>query len=261
MASEGSWCKTARVMIHNPSDTDTVNVRWLSLDDAETVRLSRWRRMLGESELRRADSFHFASDREAFTAAHALTRAMLSSVTGEPTANWHYVDGEFGKPGLAPGCGAAGLRFNISHTRGLVACAISYYDVGVDIESVDHSTDLAIADTVLAPEEASIVKTAPPERQRRLFFRFWTLKEAFIKATGEGLSRPLDSFSFMLDPVRIKFHPERNGALQCDDPTAWQFAEYRPLADWHLAVAVRRTPSRRLQLDVGAARPEEIAPS
>jgi 4'-phosphopantetheinyl transferase len=165
--------------------------------------------MLDDNERRRADGFHFAVDREAFTAAHALTRAMLSEVTGKPTAAWRFAEGEYGRPELASCCAIDGLRFNISHTRGLVTCAVAYRDVGVDVESADRAVDLDLADTVFAPEEALVLKSAPPALQRDLFFRLWTLKEAFIKATGEGLNRPLGSFSFTLGPVRIRLHPER----------------------------------------------------
>jgi 4'-phosphopantetheinyl transferase len=260
MASEGSGCKTGDALILDPLDTDTVSVRWLSLEAADAGHLSRWRRMLDDSELRRANSYNFAPDRETFITAHALTRAMLSSATGKPTAAWRYVGGEFGKPYLAPGCTAGGLQFNLSQTRGFVACAVAYREVGVDVESTDRLTDIDIADTVFAPEEALLVKTAPPERQRYLFFRFWTLKEAFIKATGEGLRRPLDSFSFELDPIRIRFHPERLRGSHPDDPEGWQFAEDCPLPNRHLALAFRHTPSGRVRLDVRAVRPEEIAP-
>jgi len=165
------------------------------------------------------------------------------------------------KTSIGSACAAGGLRFNISHTRGLVACAIAYRELGVDEESADRSTDIDIADIVFAPEEVSIVKSAHHERQRCLFFRFWTLKEAFIKATGEGPRRPLDSFSFGLDPVRLKFHAERHSGSHPGDPDGWQFAEYRPLPNRHLALAFRHTPSRPVRLDVRAARPEEIIPT
>jgi 4'-phosphopantetheinyl transferase len=148
----------------------------------------------------------------------------------------------------------------MSHTWGFVACAMARDEVGVDVEASDRMTDFDIADRLFAPEDAQLVKSAPPEERACTFFRFWTLKEAFIKATGEGLRRPLDSFSFMFDPVRIVFHPEREGAPRQDDPAAWQFAECRPARSRPLALAVRRTRLRPLRLDARAARPEEVAP-
>jgi 4'-phosphopantetheinyl transferase len=153
MASEGSGCKTGDALILDPLDTDTVSVRWLSLEAADAGHLSRWRRMLDDSELRRANSYNFAPDRETFITAHALTRAMLSSATGKPTTAWRYVGGEFGKPYLAPGCTAGGLQFNLSHARGFVACAVAYREVGVDVESTDRLTDIDIADLCLLPRK------------------------------------------------------------------------------------------------------------
>jgi 4'-phosphopantetheinyl transferase len=247
------------VIVLNPLKTDTVRVRWLSVSSSDAADLSSWRRMLDDNERRRADRFHFAVDREAFTAAHALARGLLSEVTGKPPAAWLFSESEYGRPELASRCAIDGLRFNISHTRGLVACAVAYRDVGVDVESADRAADLDLADTVFAPEEVLVLKSAPPALQRGLFFRLWTLKEAFIKATGEGLNRPLDSFSFTLDPVRIRFHPERTRRSQSDDPAAWQFAEYRPSLHRHLALAVRRTESLPMRIDARPAGPEELA--
>lgn len=259
------WCKTAGVMTDGvmtpePLDSDTVRMRWLPVEASDAVHLSRWRGMLDGKELARADRFHFASDRDTFTAAHALVRTMLSDATGLPTATWRYVTGTFGKPALALDCAGGGLRFNISHTRGFVACAIARDEVGVDVEASDRMTEFNIAERFFAPEEAQLVKSAPPERRANMFFRFWTLKEAFIKATGEGLRRPLDSFSFTFDPVRIVFHPEREGTPRHDDPAKWQFAECRPTRDRPLALAIQRPCLRPLRLDARAARPAEVAP-
>jgi 4'-phosphopantetheinyl transferase len=256
-----SAAQSSDLMVVDSLETNTVLVRWLSLSAANPAHWSSWRRILDRGERRQADKFRFAVDREAFTAAHALRRVMLSELTGNPTAAWRYTEGEFGRPELAPCCATPTLRFNISHTRGLVACAIAHHQVGVDVESADRAIDFGLADTVFAPEEALILKSASPNQIGRLFFRFWTLKEAFIKATGEGLSRPLNSFSFTLDPVRIQFHPERNRASPHDDPAAWQFAEYRPSKNKYLALAVRRAPSQKMRLDARAVRPEEIVPT
>lgn len=242
-----------------PFEANAVRLRWLLLSAAKAEHLSLWRRMLDDDERRRADRFHFAADREAFTAAHALNRAMHSDVTGKPSAGWRFVEGKYGRPELASHCAADGLQFSISHARGVVACAVAYGPVGVDVESADHVPEFSIADVVFSSEEALLLKSAPPDLQRGLFFRLWTLKEAFIKATGEGLNRPLDSFSFTFDPLRIHFHPGSTGSPPSDDPTEWQFAEYRPSPHQYVALAARHVESKPIQLNVRAAQPEEIA--
>jgi 4'-phosphopantetheinyl transferase len=242
-------------------DTLMVRVRWLSIDGEALAHLPRWRAMLGSDEAARAHRFHFAEDRDTFVAAHALARIMLSEVAGLPTATWRYITGPFGKPAIAPGCGDGGLRFNISHTRGLAACAVAREDeLGLDVEATDRPAALETASRYFAADEVHAILDAEPEKRRCLFFRFWTLKEAFIKATGEGLNRPLDSFAFSLDPVRVMFHARPRTVTRGNDPTDWQFVECSPLAHWQLALALCRPRSRPMRLDARAMRPEEVAP-
>jgi 4'-phosphopantetheinyl transferase len=95
-----------------------------------------------------------------------------------------------------------------------------------------------------------MLRSKAQDAQRTTFFRLWTLKEAFIKATGEGLSRPLDSFSFALDPVSITFDP-----ADADDPTRWQFVEQRPTPRHLLALAVRDATGRPVKLSVRQIHP------
>jgi 4'-phosphopantetheinyl transferase len=241
-----------------PLDAETVRVRWLAVPE-DASHQSRWRAMLDDEELARADRFLFAEDRNTFTAAHALARAVLSEATGHPTGFWRYAKAPFGKPALHPSCAVDGLRFNISHTRGMVVCALARNDeLGVDVEAADRRTNFRIADRFFAPEEARLVLAAAPEERARLFFRLWTLKEAFIKATGEGLRRPLDSFSFRLDPVRIAFHPEREDRPRHDDPAAWHFAEMLSAPERPVSLAVHRPIHRAVRLDVGGMAAEQV---
>ena len=242
-------------------DPETVRVRFLSLDGVSGSSLLAWRSMLDDEERRRADRFYFQRDRDTFTAAHALARAMLSEASGEPTTSWRFVRGANGKPKIAADCSNHPLCFNISHANGLVACAVSgSLDVGVDVETSDRTTELDIADTYFAPEETAIVRSAPPDQRHFLFFRIWTLKEAFIKATGEGLSRPLNSFAFMLDPIRVVFYPDREGEARDDSSRYWQFAQCCPAPNQFLALALRRSDAPDVSVDIKAARPDEIAP-
>jgi 4'-phosphopantetheinyl transferase len=217
--------------------------------------------MLDAEELIRADRYHFAADRNSYTAAHALLRSMLSEATGISTNLWRFVTGEFGKPALAADFRECNLHFNISHTRGLVACAIALHEIGVDVERCDRTIDLDIARYHFAPEEVHLLRSFPPGQQAKIFFRFWSLKEAFIKATGEGLSRPLDSFAFGFDPVRITFHPERDKRPGRDDPADWRFGDWHPANDCVAAVAVRSADASSIRIDGGPARAADIGAS
>jgi 4'-phosphopantetheinyl transferase len=217
---------------------------------------------LDASEIARADSFHFVADRDAYIAAHALLRTMLSEAAGLHPASWRYVEGAHGKPAIASGCGDRSVQFNISHTRGLVACAlVRDFDVGVDVEASDRwLRDYATIYRSFSPDEAKLLSEAPPDVRPNLFFRLWTLKESFIKATGEGLARPLDSFSFRFDPVRIVFHPWSGNVEGRDDVTRWQFEEFLPTPRRLLALTVGRGQVAPAVVDACAVRPGEVVP-
>lgn len=232
-------------------DVNTVRVRWLSVVAGDDAAILRWRALLDDAERERADRFRFAADRAAYIAAHGLTRTLLSEVGGLAPQAWRFVAGPHGKPEIDPALGRAGLRFNLSHTRGFVAAAVGLDDdLGLDVEALDRRrpTDLAIADRFFAPAEVAIVRAACEAEALDTFFRFWTLKEAFIKATGEGLARALDSFAFSLDDsIAVAFDPPN-----ADNPGLWRFAQFRPTTRHLLAVARRGPTPRRLVLDAGA---------
>jgi len=158
--SRGESAGTRLESVGTALDPHTVRVRWLVVEARDTPHLARWRSMLDPEELARADRYHFAADRNIYTAAHALARFMLSEATCLSTRTWRYVTGEFGKPALAAEFSKWNLHFNISHTRGLAACAIASQEVGVDVERSHRSIDLGIARHYFAPEEVRILSSA-----------------------------------------------------------------------------------------------------
>jgi 4'-phosphopantetheinyl transferase len=102
--------------------------------------------------------------------------------------------------------------------------------VGFDLERFDRRIELEIADRYFRPEEVSWLMGLPPSERPRGFLRLWTLKEALIKATGEGLSRELDSFWFDVFPPRLHF-------VLGDEPEEhWRF-EQRIIDDAFVAAA------------------------
>jgi 4'-phosphopantetheinyl transferase len=193
--------------------------------------------------LAQADRFHIEADRSTYLAAHWLLRHALTSVAGLPPQSWRFTVRPLGKPDVDADLGLPDLQFNLSHTRGFAACAVSIgNEVGIDVEALSRNPDLDVADRFFSPHEVAILRAMPPARQPETFLRFWTLKEALIKATGEGLSRALDSFSFALDPISIRFDPDDS-----DAPARWSFIEHRPTLGHLLALAVRHSrlrPSR-----------------
>jgi 4'-phosphopantetheinyl transferase len=239
----------AMVCASNPGE---VAVWWMGLGSPSAAVIAQWRVCLNAAEQAHADRFRFQEDRWTYIAAHWLIRTALASIGGLPPADWRFVVEKLGKPRIDPTLGRPELRFNLSHTRGFVACAVCVgSEIGIDVEALTRRrTGLDIAERFFSPSEVAILRGAPPDQQPDMFFRFWTLKEAFIKATGEGLSRALDSFSFSLDPISISFRP--GGA---DEQTQWQFIEQRPTPRHFLALAVRRPATCPVTLTVCPMRP------
>lgn len=188
-------------------DPGTVFVWWMSTNEVSSLDCRRWLRILDRNERERAARLRFENDRRDFIAAHVLLRSMLAAHLDRPAWEWEFATGVYGKPILAEGLRVPDLDFSLSHTRGLVAAAMVLRStIGVDAEKIDHAkTALAIAQSYFAPSEVKMLQQTPQRDQAVYFFRLWTLKEAYLKATGAGLATPLDSFAFTLTPLRINF--------------------------------------------------------
>jgi 4'-phosphopantetheinyl transferase len=132
------------------------------------------------------------ADQRASLAAHAGVRLMLGAALNIPPSQVRIHRGRHGKPLLL-----GNLHFSISHTRAAVAVALARHPVGIDIErNVPLPDMLALAAFAFAPEARMALESAPQKSQLELFYRFWTLGEAFIKATGLGVFQGLDTFAF-----------------------------------------------------------------
>ena len=206
--------------------------------------------MLDPTERERVGRFHFDRDRRSYIAAHALGRRLLSSWAGGEPSAWTFTVGPHGKPEVAGPLGGPRLRVNLSHTSGLAAAVLTEdHDVGIDVEWMGRqAAGDDLAQRFFAPDECAILAATPPERAEEAFLTFWTLKEAYIKAVGLGLSLPLDAFAFNLDPLGIHFEPS-----VVDDPACWRFAHWRPTPDHLMALALRHPNPRDVIITVTAA--------
>jgi 4'-phosphopantetheinyl transferase len=211
-----------------------VRLRWLLPEMADATTLAAWHATLDEDEQARAASFRAEADRRAYIAAHALARLMLEQAGGLPAAAWRFARGPQGRPEPDP---PTGLRFSLSHSRSLVACAVTLTDdIGLDVEDLARPpASPGLAERYFAPQEAALLAALPPERRHDAFLRLWTLKEAYVKATGEGISAGLDRFAFTLDPPRLAFAP--------GGTAPWRVLQWQPTPGHVLAMALRRSPA------------------
>jgi 4'-phosphopantetheinyl transferase len=154
--------------------------------------------LLSEEEHARAARFRFEADRWAYAAAHTGIRVLLGQMVGCAPNKLRIQTTATGKPYLDHRDLYAGVQFSISHTRGCVAVAVARCSVGVDVERRRQIPDMMeVARTAFAPEaRAALVARSDWTARMALFYRYWTLGEAFIKATGEGIAQDLTSFAF-----------------------------------------------------------------
>ena len=205
--------------------------------DATAEAESRWRSLLSEAELQRAQRFHFDRDRKHFCAARGLLRTVLSGYLAVPAKDIQFRYLEKGKPELAAIPETGPLSFNVSHSGGVALFGFTGdRAIGVDVEKIrtDFDTD-AIARRFFSEREREQLASLPQDQRHDAFFRYWTLKEAFIKALGEGLSHPLRQFDVTTEsPIALITRPDASEAAN------WSLQRVDAGPDHAAAFAVRR---------------------
>jgi 4'-phosphopantetheinyl transferase len=196
--------------------------------------------LLNHEEQERYRRFHFDHDRHTYLAAHALVRITLSRYARCEPAQWRFTRGQHGKPEIEAAADMPALRFNLSHTKGMVACVVALDRIcGVDVEHIKPLKDMAgIAEAVFSNSEIAYLDAQDEADRPEHFFKFWTLKEAYIKAIGQGLSAPLKDIAFDIGTPSI--HASFNGNKLTNE--GWQFHHWKPATTHHLAVAAQSTP-------------------
>jgi 4'-phosphopantetheinyl transferase len=206
----------------------------------EPAQLSRFLQWLSPEERAQYGRFRFDKHRHTYLVSHALLRGALSLIAQVEPAQFCFNKNAYGKPFLAGPLEHQALYFNLSHTEGLAALAIStHIELGVDVEN-KHRQDMtqALAEQFFAPEECRVVATIGDTERTEKMLEFWTLKESYIKAVGAGLSIPLDSFAF-----KLATPTEPACLLRVDTPhsdrTAWRFWQGKPTDNHLLALAFK----------------------
>lgn len=167
-----------------------------------TARIDELLPLLAEDEHVRAREFIFQKDHDRYVAVRGWLRRLCGAYLQEDPAALRFRYGAAGKPALAANIGDIDLRFNVSHTHDLALLAFSLgREVGVDVEYIDGQVDVVdLARTCFSDEEQHVFHSYTGDPQLALFFQYWTSKEAYIKALGEGLSIPLQEFTVDIRP-------------------------------------------------------------
>lgn len=157
--------------------------------------------LLSPDEVDRANRFHFPLHRDRFLIAHSWLRNVLSLYLDKaPSAiSYHFTPEK--KPYLEPANGKQ-LTFNLSHSADLAVCAVTIdHDIGIDIEQMETESKEDLAKRFFSKSEYNLLTQVPAANRLAAFYQIWARKEAILKATGKGLSIPLNQFSVSIEPA------------------------------------------------------------
>ena len=227
-----------------PASHDRIDL-WLCYYDrlSDPLLLDELGLLMNPAERAQQQRFYFADDRLRYLVTRALVRTVLSRYDAVAPAAWEFTQNAYGRPEIAPGHGLPALRFNLSHTRGLIALAVGgARTLGVDVENLAvRQPSEGIAEHFFSAAEVAALGALPPAQRGGRFFEYWTFKEAYIKARGMGLSLPLDRFSFHLDGAdAVSLEVDDTGGGDADDASRWLFWQCRPGPDYLLALCAER---------------------
>jgi 4'-phosphopantetheinyl transferase len=223
----------------NRLDPSTAHLWVVDLAGVDTPAVGNLQLLLSEEELKRAQRFQFERDRRAFLVSYGLLRRALTwIVPGVGPKDWIFTRAPSGRPEIDQPSRLPWLRFNISHTTELVACLVTAKNAcGVDVEAVIPFPNLeSLSWRILAPSERAHIAALPDHMRHWGFFRLWTLKEAYAKARGLGVSLPFAQLPFECheDGIRLDI----DSIL--DDGRQWYFEQWQPRSGYILSLAVRR---------------------
>jgi 4'-phosphopantetheinyl transferase len=213
---------------------------WLVRLDPAPEQVESQGRALSADEWERAHRFRFDKHRRQYVVGRGALRALAAAYLGSgirpEEVKFSY--GPRGKPFLAPPFDSRSLQLNLSnsHELALVGFVLGR-EIGVDIELMRPMTDCEeIAERFFSASERQMLRSIPFPAKQEAFFNCWTRKEAYLKAVGEGLAAPLDSF----DVTLALGEPPRMLSLKGDATRAagWFFHHLRPAEDYIGAVAI-----------------------
>jgi len=217
--------------------TDDIHIWYATLD----VPLSQFEILsntLSTDEFLRAERFHFEKDRKHFVVGRGILRSILGSYLGIKPGRMKFCYGENGKPALLDQTCRGMIRFNLSHSNGMTLYAFAIgREIGIDIEKVRDISEMEqIAESHFSVREYNVLCTLSESKIKEAFYNCWTRKEAFIKAIGDGLTMPLDSF----DVSVVSGEPAKLLSIQGDQTKAdhWSLQALTPSPGFIGALAV-----------------------
>jgi 4'-phosphopantetheinyl transferase len=203
--------------------------------------------ILSPDEHARADRFKFNLDRKRFIARRGLLRVILADYLDVEPAQVRFCYGLHGKPALDMAWLGRRLQFNLSHSKDIALFAVSQdCQLGIDVEFVRPILDAAsLAERFFSARESTFLHSLPEEERAEAFLRLWTCKEAYLKASGKGLTMPLANIDVLFLAREVAERVSANGDQYELD--RWSLKLFQPAPGYLAALAVD-APSPCLEL-------------
>jgi 4'-phosphopantetheinyl transferase len=238
-SEELKWCRTVpRKLIYS----NEVHV-WRVFLDLTSVQIDYLQKILSADELTRVSRFHFEKDQKRFIAARGILRKILGHYLDKNPHDIRFEYTRHGKPMLASESGFDTIGFNLSHSDEFVLYAVTLdQNIGIDIERIRDDVDMdQISQRFFSQGEISSLKQIQKNKCSEVFFQYWTRKEAFLKAMGEGISFPMAQCDVSLinemglSPVILSGNNEDN--------SCWYVQDLFPYRGYAAALAVEKSGS------------------
>jgi len=211
---------------------------WCAALDLPIINFEKLNEALCREERLKAERFHFERERRRFIVGRGILRRILSHYLSIRPVDLQFSYGENGKPGLTNSFRNGRIDFNMTRSEGLALYGFARdRQIGVDVERIRDLPEMdRIVEIFFSERENDIFRSLPENRKKEAFFRCWTRKEAFIKATGNGLSQSLDRFDVSISPDE----PARLLGIEGSSKgtTRWSIQDLKPAPGFAAAFAV-----------------------
>ncbi len=196
-------------------DNESIHVHSLEIpNNPENLLIES--NFLSNDEILRANKFRNQIDKQKFLISRTFLREILSIYLNIDPKDIKFNYGENGKPLISQEINFSNLQFNLSHSKNIAACALSLNEeIGIDIEFNDNNINYyEIAESYFNNEENKLLRSLKEQESQNLFYKIWTIKEAFLKSLGFGLSFPLSGvkihFGDNISPGVVSYETKTN---------------------------------------------------
>jgi 4'-phosphopantetheinyl transferase len=222
---------------------DDIHIWCADLDQPASL-VQSLKHTLSIDERMRAERFHFEKDRKRFIARRGILRTILGRYLNAEAGRLQFNYENNGKPALTDTFGNQPIHFNTSRSESLALFAFTRnYEIGVDIECIREIPEMhQIVENFFSAGENSAFFALPDSLKKAAFFNCWTRKEAFLKATGVGLSVPLDQVEVSLvsgEPAKL-ITPGKKGERE----SQWLIQDLKASSGFAAALATRKSDGR-----------------